>query len=79
MGDDTLTADEFLRRLTQSRIRDSARSTTDKLIVDQHRIFIDVLREYEGSRWPWVRWVAAQMHEEIVCRCAASEKFIIGD
>lgn len=42
-------------------------------IQRQHIIFLDVLYEYEGSRWPWVRWVAHKMHEEIMYRAATNK------
>ncbi len=41
-----------------------------RIILQQHYIFLDVLRTYQASRWPWVRWVANQMYEEIMWRCA---------
>jgi hypothetical protein len=38
--------------------------------IMQHKIFLDVLYEYESSHWPWVRLVAEHMHREIMRRCA---------
>ncbi len=46
----------------------------DDPIRIQHQIFLDVLREYQHSRWPWVRWMANRMQLDIIVRIPSREK-----
>ena len=66
--------DEDIKRTfqQQSDLINSQREF-NQIILVQHQIYIDVLNQYERSRWPWVRWMAAAMHEEIMIRVALAQ------
>jgi hypothetical protein len=50
----------------------------NRIIAMQHHIMLDVLCAYQSSRWPWVRWVANAMHEEMMARAAVAERVLKG-
>lgn len=58
------------QRVAFRRLR--AQAEADPILI-QHQTFIDVMFDFQRSRWPWVRWVAERMQEEIICRLAARD------
>ena len=45
----------------------------NQTILRQHQIMISVMNTYQRSRWPWVRWVANAIREEMMYRIAIEE------
>lgn len=46
----------------------------NQTILLQHQAMVAVLNKYERSAWPWVRWIARAMHEEMMARIVAIER-----
>lgn len=68
------TESDLIKTIEQQRALIDSQNQFNQIIGTQHGIMLDVLRKYQRSRWPWVRWVADNMHLEIMARCAVSEK-----
>lgn len=74
MSDDFDYVEALKKTIQQQTDLIETQNQFNQIIGTQHRIMLDVLRKYQRSRWPWVRWVANDMHLEMMYHIAVAEK-----